>query len=819
MGAEAMLFEDAEPSIQRQDVGDDIVLICRGLVVASFRRNDPIGRDVAIASLIRLGMNLTTDTIGALCSASHGWVCRVRVRMKEGGLETVVARAKRGRRRKIVGRAEQRLRTMHAEGASLELIAASLGVSRSLVGSEVKRLGLPRRGWGTAQGCLPGVGSGGGAAAAKARKAYEMQRNAPAVSDAPAQKALRRANVDAEASDGYFVETPNDTGAGGQSELHDDAEHAPPADNADVAKSACIVGEEDAETPEAEVSASVSDAVAQGNCKEIAAALATLEACGERLPTSDELKPGAQLPSGPAEHPCRYAGTVLLCAAAMVLGVKTALDAAHAVRPKESVYDASQVVLALMACWAAGYGSLEAMHERDARALGVILGLERSPCVKTLYRAIAQIGAVVDPIELGAALMKGVLSARLPDSRWFGVDQHFKVYSGDAPIDKGWDSKRRIAAKGLSDVFVTDERGWTWHMAPVAAGSSLSQHLLPVARTLRGVLGDAQPIVLAFDRGGFDFEELDALQRQGFLYIGYVPASVTLPHLSSIAPTSDGVGEIFWHHTRLRHPARLLVERDGTDLIPAVTNLPTLVDAAEAMRGLRAHRGAQENSFKAARSFAHIDRLVDRGGATRASDDRLMPNPARAALKDERKEIQDRITTLEEERPGVRTYAEINHDRFWSRVEELDIERKIRAAPAKVPRMAVEPDAQRATLKTKNRLLLQPLKLASDNARRWLLGTLGSALAPTERPDDQNAICRTLLAVLRAPGWVSFGDDLVIVTLDLPLPPTPHKRLADALQALDRHSLRFIDGRRRVQFRLAPRPTRATLPSAAGAGG
>ena len=136
----------------------------------------------------------------------------------------------------------------------------------------------------------------------------------------------------------------------------------------------------------------------------------------------------------------------------------------------------------------------------------------------------------------------------------------------------------------------------------------------------------------------------------------------------------------------------------------------------------------------------------------------------------------------------------------------------MRSAPANVPRVTIEPDAKRAQLKTGHRLLLQPLKFAADNARRWLLGTLGDALAPSHHPDDLDAIARTLVALLRAPGTVRFSDELVTVTIELPLPPKPHARLAAVLKTLDARSMQFTDGRRLVHFRLAPRPSRELIP-------
>jgi transposase len=761
--ADGQLVDIAGPSFERRDVGQDVVLFCRGLAVASFRRGDSIGRDVTIATLIRVGHGLKTDTIAELCGASHGWVCHVRQRLAEGGVDRVIERARRGPPRKLVGAKEERLREMHADGGSVREIAKALGISKSVIGGEITRLKLPPRGWRMKQGSLPIASA---AAPVAAREILDQAR--------------------ARCDEGLTIERTS--------------AEAPPSSMPLVFAT---------QSPEIDVAPEeVIDVVE--------AAVEAIDITDESASAPVELAAGAPLASGPAEHACRYAGTLLLCAAAAVLGVFSALDQARAARPATAVYDAHRVFSALLAAWGAGYGSLEAMHERDARALGVILGLERSPSVRTLHRAIAQMSARSDGVELNAALMRGMLSARLPERLWFGLDGHFKAYSGTEPIDKGWDSKRRLASKGIADVVVTDARGFTWSTHAVAAGSALGQHLEDVARTLRGVLGAERPIVVTFDRGGFDFDVLDALDRDGFHYVGYVPASVTLPDLGAIAPAEDGVGEVAWSHGRLHHRARLIAERDGTALIPVVTNLPTLVDTAIVVEQLRVHRGAQENSFKAARSFVHIDQLVDRGGASRAPDDRLVPNPARATLKREQQQVAARMAELADETPtsNGRSRKDINHDRFWAEVDSRHVESELRTAPAKVPRVTIEPDAQRAHLKTRHRLLLQPLKFAADNARRWLLGTLGTALAPSDKSYDLETTARTLLALLRAPGMVRFEDELVTVTIELPLPPTPHARLAAALEALDAHALMFTDGRRRVRFRLAPRPTRADIPGA-----
>ena len=207
-----------------------------------------------------------------------------------------------------------------------------------------------------------------------------------------------------------------------------------------------------------------------------------------------------------------------------------------------------------------------------------------------------------------------------------------------------------------------------------------------------------------------------------------------------------------------------------------VTNLPTLIDTATVVEQLRAHRGAQENSFKAARAFVHIDRLVDRGGASHAPDDRLIPNPARAAIKDEQQRVAARIAALADETPTTsgRSRKDLYADQFWAKVDRVHLERTLRAAPAKVPRVTIEPDAKRAQLKTRHRMLLQPLKFATDNARRWPLGTLGNALAPSDKPLRSRDVRADVARAAPAPGTVRFDDEQVTVTIELPLPPTPH---------------------------------------------
>jgi hypothetical protein len=743
--------------------GDRIEIAFQGWPFLAFQASDMVARDFVIASLVEAG--LKTKTVSALCHTRPARVSEVKRRLRLGGYQALIRRPS-GRKRCLVGAPLRQAKTLRRQGRSIRQIGQEVGVSPSSAGRAV-------------QGILKG---------------REPRQDSFSGLEAPPSEREASSPDETLTSEETLVETLTEV-------LTEEETDETLADEETLVETLTeVLTEEELAPVEVEPPQEPEEPTQ-----------------GEPPDKAEELLPGQPLPSGPAEHPCRYAGTLLICAAVQQLGLLRALTTANVRRPEDSTYEAKQAVVALLCAWASRLGSLEAMHERDARALGVVLGLERSPSVRTLHRAIAQMAASFNPITLGAELLRGLIAAVGQVPRIFGVDGHFKPYFGKEPIDKGYDTKRRMAQRGLSDVLIHDEQGRIWLGLLVGAGDKLNVHLLPSARRLRDELGLSQPLVLGFDRGGFCFETFEALNGEDFFYVGWVPQTVKLPELSSIAPADDGVGEQRLVHPSVsaEHRARLLVRRDGEALVPALTNLPESIGAAEALELLRRVRGAQENDIKAARSFAQIDRLVDRGQASHAPDDRPVDNPARVELLQRRREVRDQLGELSRIEPISRKdQSRVGGKQLVAEFEEALLTHKLSGVPAKVARVELEPEAKRAWLKTKNRSLIQPLKYLLANGRRWLLSALGPALAPSDAAWDQSAQNRTLEALIRAPGTVRFGTNEVEVTLDLPLPPRPHARLSQGLAALSGRGLRFSDGQRQVNFRLAPRPTRQELPSA-----
>lgn len=728
---------------------DGFVVVQAGIfVVARWSRGDSVARDVFLVAGHLNGLKSKTLAQLAFCSEAH--VSRTLARYERGGTAALLTRGRPGRKPTMTAALRAKAAALRAKGQDLRTIAKTIQVGLGTVARELKGSSTPP----PVQPELPG----------SAAPSPELAPSA-AASDADTTTEGIAEAVSSAPSAASTAEPPTPD--------------APPPT-----------------TPESTAVVAPDDARVGG----------------------EPLRPGEPLAPTGAPHPCRYAGTLVAVGALMGLGLEGAMERATVRRPDGAVYTATQALLALSAAWVSGFGSLEAMHERDARALGVVLGLERSPSVRTLWRAVAQVTATYDPVQWWAGWMVAMAQTCAPALPIWGVDGHFKAYAGEEPIDKGYNTKRRLAERGLATVRVMDLHGVTWSDLPVRAGDGLREHLLTTAFALRAAEETARaekaatppprPIVLAFDRGGFDFDVLNALAAAQVFYLAWVPASVSLPSLETLAPPDDGVSAHAWTHPRLEHSAALLVQRDGRVVVPATTNLPVF-DAAQTLTLLRRARGMEENGIKAARKFVPIDHLDDRGAVGHRPDDRLVRNPARTEQEALIRLLERTERSLRQEQPVFpeRIKADIRRDLLVNEVHQQVAREELAKRPKRVARVQLDPAAQRAELDVRNRQLLLPLKNATENARRWLLGALGEGLSPSAHAWDQATRSRTLDALLKAPGLVRFHPDAVAVTLELPLAPTPHARLTAALVALDDRKLRAPDGRA-LRVRLAPRPTR-----------
>ena len=99
---------------------------------------------------------------------------------------------------------------------------------------------------------------------------------------------------------------------------------------------------------------------------------------------------------------------------------------------------------------------------------------------------------------------------------------------------------------------------------------------------------------------------------------------------------------------------------------------------------------------------------------------------------------------------------------------------RLKTIPAKIPANQLDPNAQRAILRTRRRSLQMVLRLLAFNAEQWLADRLNTYLA------DNDEYRATLRHLLHLGGHITYTTKTITVALDPP--PTP--KITRALRLL-----------------------------------
>lgn len=328
-----------------------------------------------------------------------------------------------------------------------------------------------------------------------------------------------------------------------------------------------------------------------------------------------------------------------------------------------------------------------------------------------------------------------------PDAVYF-VDDHFKPYSGAAPVAKGWNTKRRHAEAGIEHTVVTDARG---RAVVFDSGdpTGLAPSLPPALAQLRQVIGDQTPVLLAFDRGGAYPKVFTAARGAGADWITYRRRPLTQPTATAKLETTlrDGkqISMMLADETvELKDygPARQLSLFEDDQLVLQVLTSDTQAAAVELVCWLRA-RWRIENFFKYASEHHGTDALADYLMSLKA-DTRKVANPARKEARSRRKTAEDQVATAE------RGLAQlINDDTITTQAKNAAIPEAqqhinqargelaqtietLKPIRAQVPANQLDPEAKLARSRIERRGLQMVLRLLAYNAEAWLAARLNA---------------------------------------------------------------------------------------------
>ncbi len=518
----------------------------------------------------------------------------------------------------------------------------------------------------------------------------------------------------------------------------------------------------------------------------------------------------------------RYAGALMLYAALARLDLWNVFRQLGADAGPARWFGWADTVALIIFCFALRFRSIEDLKNGRRRDLGVLIGKQEAPTVLSLRSKIKALAESIDPLSVSQELFRRYLALEPVWEGLYYVDGHFCPYYGNHPTPRGWNPKRRLAVPGHTDVYVHDVRGRALFFFSQPLNDSLARAIPAAVEQIRRAHGPA-PFTLVFDRGGYSGEAFRFLEEQGIGFITYLSGRKARRLYSKKQFRS---GWFFFEGQR--HVYRLLEKKtrvgkagairtiifignEEGHQVPVLTNLAREAKAAKVVHCLRL-RWRQENDFKYLSEHYAIDQIIQYG-ADQESEDRLIPNPRRKAVKDQIRDLSKQIEALEARlgraindndetrRPTARgikiAQSHLRREIAGKRQALTRLENRLKRTPGQLS--AAELGKTRSLLREDRRLLVNTLKVAACNAEKDLARRFNRAY---DQPKDALSVFR---ALLHLPGSVTLkGPDRLEVRLQRP----DSDKVACALDALladiNHDPPRILGNGLRLHFSLKP---------------
>ena len=385
--------------------------------------------------------------------------------------------------------------------------------------------------------------------------------------------------------------------------------------------------------------------------------------------------------------------------------------------------------------------SVEQLSSWAPGELGLLLGLDRAPEVKTVRRKLAELGRQRRSVRWQRALAEYWVEQSPDAVGWLYIDGHVRVYHGRAQrLPKQHAARLGRLVPGTQDFHVMDAQAQPLFYVTAEATESLLEmmehELLPEIRRL---VPPDQRLLLVFDRAGWSPHSFQRWRREGCDVLTYRKGPYTpwpeeefkeqtakregrrvtyrLAERSATLPGSLAVREI----------RRLTATGHQTAIITTCTQGSPL-ELAWRLFG----RWRQENFFRYMRQAYALDHLGT-AAVEPASGDRLVSNPERKQLdqpwracRAERDRFNGYRLDVEKVggtvREGTKTWTEDELIEATlaaqERMEELDVQR--RQVPARVPLRQVRAPEDIVRLEPERKRLTDIIKTVAYRAESVL---------------------------------------------------------------------------------------------------
>jgi transposase len=466
-----------------------------------------------------------------------------------------------------------------------------------------------------------------------------------------------------------------------------------------------------------------------------------------------------------AAEAVRYGGALLALPALLTQGLVDAGDQAYG-SLKKGFYGlrATLLVLAFMALLR--IRTPEQLQGHPPGELGVLLGLDRAPEVKTLRRKLWELATRQQATAFSRQLAERWVRENADAVGLLYVDGHVRPYHGTAhPLPKGYVTRRRLCMPATTDFWVNAQDAQPLFVVTAPANDDLlamlRREILPEVRRL---VGERQ-VTLVFDREGYSPKFFREVHQQHFDVLTYRKGTYAAwpeAEFRAVTSTVDGRDVEYTLAERtvevlkgfpLREIRRRCANGHQTAILTTRHDLPMEVAAYRMFE-----RWTQENFFRYMRQHFGLDALVTYA-AEPADPERTVPNPARKELAQALarshaalKELAQRYGTqalanAEAQRPTMRGFkianAELGQRIRAHQAESQELKARLTALPKRVPVKAVVAEAEIVKLSPEAKHLTDTIKMVAYRAETALAQAVGTHYARTE--DEGRALIREML--------------------------------------------------------------------------
>ncbi len=455
------------------------------------------------------------------------------------------------------------------------------------------------------------------------------------------------------------------------------------------------------------------------------------------------------------------------------------------------------------------------LKEYSPPELGRVLGLDRSPEVKTLRRKLARLADNGKSEAFLQELVRCRVESRSQALGFLYVDGHVRAYNGKADLPKTHVARIRISMPATQDVWLNDANGDPLFFVTQRAHPQLVSALPPVLRQVRRLVGKRR-VTVVFDRGGWSPELFRKMFNAGFDVLTYRKgksepvaddAFTTYP-----VPGTDGKQTYELHEAQVpllkgKFWMRQVTRKKGDHQTKIMTTRLDLEPVEIARRMF--NRWRQENYFKYMIDQYAIDALVEYG--TEPDDaSRLVPNPARKAVEKRLRKAKRELEQLEaaygaaasdnpeNKRPTMRGFkiahgTDIGIPLRQAKAQVQQLEQQRSELPSKVPVGDIKDEVVRLPLRRKR--LSDSLKMLAYQVESDLVRAVASYYARSV--DEGRPLVR---AALKSAGEIEVTDNELRVTLDRQYSPHRSKAIAKLCEILNDTDTCFPGTSLRLRF-------------------